>query len=231
VSSRDAERKAPRIHAGTRRWACRVALAALVAFPTAALSQVFYKWTDAQGKVQYGDRPPKNFSGEIVRIDVDPTIHATPPALTPRPPPAAVKGAAAPPDLAAKRRELRERLAADLARARAKLEVAKAALAADSAPQDDERMVIQQRLDREQPAPGGGSSSTGGMHGSGGMHGAAARSNCRTVTGSDGKQVVICPTAMPNESYHERQRKLEEAVRVAEEELAAAEQAYRRGVD
>lgn len=222
--------------AAVRRALWCAVLSASIVLPVEAFAQVFYKWTDAQGKTQYGDRPPKNFSGEVTRIEVDPTANAAPPAVAPRQAPAADKApagkAAQPPaDIAAKRREARERLAAELARARAKLDLARAALAGETTPQDDERMVIQQRLDKEQPAPGGGSSSTGGMHGSGGMHGAAARSNCRTVTGSDGKQLVICPTAIPNEAYHERQRKLEEAVRVAEEEVAAAEQAYRRGVD
>lgn len=224
---RDAERMA-----ALRRASAAAVIAVVIALPATSLAQVFYKWIDAQGKTQYGDRPPKNFSGEVVRIEVEPASNPAPPAVAPRPAPAAGKAAVPPADnIAAKRREARERLGAELARARAKLELARAALAAENTPQDDERMVIQQRLDREQPAPGGGSSSTGGMHGSGGMHGAPARSNCRTVTGSDGKQLVICPTAIPNEAYHERQRKLEEAVRVAEEEVAAAEQAYRRGVD
>ena len=220
--------RAARRMAGFRRAAV---IALMVALPATALAQVFYKWIDAQGKTQYGDRPPKNFSGEVVRIEVDSAANPAAPAGAPKAASAPGKAAVPPSDIAAKRREARERLATELSRARAKLELARAALAGENTPQDDERMVIQQRLDREQPAPGGGSSSTGGMHGSGAMHGAPARSNCRTVTGSDGKQLVICPTAIPNEAYHERQRKLEEAVRVAEEEVAAAEQAYRRGVD
>jgi hypothetical protein len=63
------------------------------------------------------------------------------------------------------------------------------------------------------------------------MHGSSPRSNCRVVTDTDGKSTLICATMVPNEAYRERQQKLEEAVRRAEEEVAAAEQAYRRGVD
>ena len=39
------------------------------------------------------------------------------------------------------------------------------------------------------------------------------------------------PTVVPSEAYYERVQKLEDDVRRAEEEVAAAEQAYRRGVD
>ncbi len=39
--------------------------AALLAW-SAMASAVVYKWTDAQGKVQYGDRPPDNVHAEVV---------------------------------------------------------------------------------------------------------------------------------------------------------------------
>ena len=125
-----------------------------------------------------------------------------------------------PADVAQKRRELRDRLEADLARARAKLELAKAHLADDTAPEENERQIVQQRVEKGMPMPG-----------SGAMHGSAERSNCRVVTDNAGKNTLICGTMIPNEAYRERQQKLEDAVRKAEEELAAAEQAYRRGVD
>ena len=41
----------------------------------------------------------------------------------------------------------------------------------------------------------------------------------------------MCPAIVPNEIYFERIAKLEAAVKQAEEEVDAAEQAYRRGVD
>lgn len=196
------------------------ALVALIAAAGAAAQQYIYKWTDTDGKVQYSGQPPKNFSGEVIRIDVDPSSAATAP--DPRSTSDAGRKSAPPPppDVATKRRELRNKLEADLARAREKLELAKAALADGGVPQDDERQVIQQRMEKGGPPPA-----------SGAMHGSAPRSNCRAVTGADGKTAIICAALIPNEAYHERQRMLEEAVRVAEAEVAAAEQAYRRGVD
>jgi hypothetical protein len=209
--------------------AAGVAIVAILA-STAAHSDAFYKWTDKDGKVQYSDAPPKNAPGEVTRVEIDPTTNATH-----LPAPARNDAAAAAvedkgTDMAAKRRALRAALEADVERARAKLERAKAALAG-AVPEDSERQVIQQRSDSGNPRPGPGSSATGGMLGSGGMYGNAAKSNCRTVTGSDGKSVVTCATVVPGEAYYDRIEKLEEAVRDAAEELSAAEQAYRRGVD
>jgi hypothetical protein len=199
--------------------ACGLALAALLCAPTASLADAFYKWVDKDGKTQYGDHPPKNFSGEVTRVEID--APATPsPVPVPRPAADGAKKAPTPPDVAEKRRELRAKLAADLARARAKLDLARAHLTDDAAPQDDERQIVQQRVEKGMPMPG-----------SGAMHGSAPRSNCSVITGTDGKSTLVCPTMIPNEAYRERQQKLEEAVRQAEEELAAAEQAYRRGVD
>ena len=42
---------------------------------------------------------------------------------------------------------------------------------------------------------------------------------------------AVCPALIPNDAYYERQKQLEDAVKKAEEEVAAAEDAYRRGVD
>jgi hypothetical protein len=41
--------------------------AALIAWSTLA-SAVVYKWTDAQGKLQYGDRPPDGVHAEVVEM-------------------------------------------------------------------------------------------------------------------------------------------------------------------
>ena len=169
---------------------------------------------------QYSDHPPKNFTGEVERIEIDaPSTPSSPSA--PRADPGAKQSLPPPPpDVAQKRREVRGKLEADLERARSRLELAKAHLAEDTAPLDDERQIVQQRVEKGMPLPG-----------SGAMHGSAERSNCRVVTDNVGKSTLICGTMIPNEAYRERQQKLEEAVRKAEEELAAAEQAYRRGVD
>ena len=210
-----------------------IAWAAILAAPTAAMAQqAFYKWTDKDGKVQYADQPPKNFTGPVTRVEFDAKADAVAlPPVTKAPAKGEEAAPAPPPDVAAKRRALREKLGAEVTRARENVALAKQALADAGSPGDSERQVIQQRVDSKNPAPGPGSASTGGMFGSGGMHGGALRSNCRTAKASDGKTVTTCPTIVPNDAYYERIRQLEEAVRKAEEELAAAEDAYRRGVD
>lgn len=193
-----------------------LALAALVAFSSAATAQVFYKWIDKDGKVQYGDRVPKGFTGPVTRIDVEPdtrTPAATPQVAAPVPPakadgPEEVK--APPRDYAKQRRDLRVKLAQDLAQARDRLEAAKSALEKGGDPGDEERQVIQQKFNNVQPG----------------------RSNCRVVMDARGKPAgAVCPALIPNDAYYERQKQLEDAVKKAEEEVAAAEDAYRRGVD
>jgi hypothetical protein len=202
---------------------------ALVAFALAgsAMAQVLYKWTDADGKTQYSDRPPKDYKGTVTRIEPDEQPAPQAPYQVPR------EGGAAkpPPDVAAGRRELRSKLAAAVAIARDRLAAAKAALESTGTPQDDEHQVIQQRVDSASATPGPGSASTGGMLGSGGMFPGPARSNCTTAKGASGQTVTTCPTVVPNDAYYERIGKLEADVRAAEEALAAAEQAYRRGAD
>ena len=191
-------------------------VAALLAFTAEAPAQTLYKWTDAQGRVQYSDQPPKNFKGEVVRIEPD--AAPTPAAVAPKPPlpvakePAAKTSQEPVADIAAKRRALREKLAADVERARAKVEAARAALDNAGGPGVDERQVVQQRF-----AQGKGP--------------AQPRSNCREVVGKDGKKALMCPALVPGEPYYERIRNLEEALKRAEEELEVAERAYRRGVD
>jgi Domain of unknown function (DUF4124) len=67
--------------------------AALMAWSTMA-SAVVYKWVDAQGKVQYGDRPPDGVHAEVVELLGTHTGHANKPdapaaARTPPPEPSA----------------------------------------------------------------------------------------------------------------------------------------------
>ena len=196
------------------------AFAALVALQFAGLAQaqVLYKWIDADGKVQYSDRPPKDPKGPVTRIEPD--VHPAPvPAAKAPPAPAAAepaKAPAVPEEMAVKRRAVRAALEKRLIAARDNLESAKRALADASAPEPDERQVVQQQM----------------KAGQGGMHGLSAkRSNCRPVVDKNGKAGVMCPALLPNEAYFERIAKLEESVRKAEEELEDAERAWRRGVD
>jgi hypothetical protein len=205
-SSAAASTRAQRIVA-----AC-LAFGLVFAAPTAALSQVLYKWMDNDGKVQYSDRLPKGFTGPVTRIDAD--LDPTPrpaPAPWQRPDAAATDAVKPQPavDIAKKRRELRVKLEAQLVAARERVAAAKAALDGGENPQDDERQVVQQRFDRAQ----------------------AGRSNCRLAPGPGGKTVAVCPAVVPSEGYYDRIKQLEDAVRQAEAGLSAAEDAYRRGVD
>jgi hypothetical protein len=193
--------------------AAAVALLAFGAAP-AAFAQVLYKWVDATGKIQYSDVPPKNFKGEVTRIvpDEQPAVPAPVPRAAPPSPEAGDRPAA---DLATQRRTLRNQLFDRLSQARARLDAAKLALADAPGPGPEERQIVQQRLQ------GGG----GGMHGL-----SSGRSNCREVV-KDGKKSTFCPALLATAPYYERIEALEQAVRAAEEELAAAEQAFRRGMD
>ena len=187
------------------------ALAAALALP--AFAQVLYRWVDAEGKTQYSDKAPKGFKGDVTRIETEVEKSTLPPSKVPAPAAAPAKPAAATEDIAAKRRATRTRLELRLASARSNVEAAKKALADSEVPQDDERQVVQQRLT------------------TGGMHGMAPRSNCRTEVGKDGRKHQMCPVQVPTPEYHDRVAGLEANLRKAEEELADAEQAFRRGVD
>lgn len=205
----------------------------LCAVACGAMADSFYRWTDQAGNVHYGDKPPKN-AADLTRIQIDtPAKVEAPPS-----PPPAIPGAELRPlppeqDLAAQRRATREALDARLQSARKKLDLARAALAEASAPDVDERDVVQQRheVGTSGRPDSTDSENSGGALGTGGMLGMAPRSNCRDSIGKDGKKVVICPTMVPNEKYAQRMAGLEDAVRRAEEEVADAERAYRRGVD
>ena len=203
----------------------------------AAHAQVLYKWTDAQGKTQYSDQPPKNFTGVVTRIEPD--IPATPTAAPAKPP--AAREAEKPAedtlvDRAARRRETRETLRANVERARARVEDARNALKeAQDVPGDDDRQIIQQRVSGRgntgTPQNIPNTDTTQARISGGGMHGMSARSNCRNVRGSDGKVQAVCPTSVLRPEYFERLEKLEEALKMAEAELELAQEVYRRNVD
>ena len=182
--------------------------------PSLAWAQTLYKWVDKDGKTQYSDKPPAGFGGEITKIEADPAPVQGTRVKAARPERAEEEDKA--PDVATSRRTLRELLAARLAAARAKLGEAKKALADGEDPLDDEKQMIQQRFNRDARRPD---------------RTPAPRSNCMSRVETDGKTTWVCPVPIPGESYFTRQSALEEAVRKAEEEVAAAEQAYRRGVD
>jgi hypothetical protein len=204
----------------------RFLLAALAFAALGAEAQaVLFKWTDAQGRVHYGDRLPKGHTGPFERVDTEgtqqPPGRPQPPAeapAVPAAPPAPVTRPAAPKpdammDIAARRRATRERLQADVDAAKERLAQAEEALRSGGAPGDDERQVIQQ------------------VAGAPGTLPAAGRSNCRKATNAQGKQVTMCPAVIPNTQYYDRMKGLEDAVKAAQADLDRAREAYRRGVD
>lgn len=194
-----------------------LAFSFLLAWP--AFGGVTYMWTDSSGRVQYSDQAPKDFAGPVKRLEFEDSP-AVPAPVAPRP--VAKEAAPAKPapvlDMAGKRRAERERLQKDLDSARAKLAAARKALDDHQEPGEDERHIVQRpgRDPRAAPMPG--------------YVTAGSRSNCRVVE-QGGKKVTMCPVSAPNEAYFDRNAKLEQAVKDAEEEVAIAERAYRRGVD
>lgn len=194
--------------------------ASLLCLPLQA--QLLYKWVDDDGKTQYSDQLPKTYKGPVTVIEQD--IAPTPSPRAPAAPAPAPKQApakagretdAAKPDLATQRRITRDALGLRLEQARQNLTNARKALE-DANPEPEERQVVRQVQ----------------QQGQGGMMGYSRdRSNCSQII-RNGKVVgVMCPAIVPNEIYFERIAKLEAAVKSAEEEVDAAEQAYRRGVD
>jgi hypothetical protein len=174
-------------------------------------TRTLYRWTDAEGRVQYADKPPAGFKGEVTRVEVDLDANVRPlaPAKPQRIAPDVLRDVTPPSaDIAKARREKRAKLEAALRAAQDKVAAAKAALEEGGAPKDDEQQVVQRRYAKAQ----------------------ASKSNCRTVKEGD-KTSVVCPSLVPGEPYYERQKSLEETLRRAEAELADAEAAYRRGVD
>ena len=190
-------------------WAC-AALAAFALAATSASALTFYKWTDEQGQVHYSDSPPKGVHGTVARIDVDPSAHTVPvePAPPATPPEArAAETSPHEPDLLQERRATRARLEENLAKARERLDHARKALAEGVDVQVDE---WQTTVGQPQPPSF-----------------AAGRSNCHRVAG--GK--VVCPGRHPTEQYYQRVESLQDDVKKAEQAVADAEYAYRRGVD
>ena len=196
---------------GAKRALLRAACvaAALAVLTVHAQTRTLYRWTDAQGRVQYADKPPAGFTGEVTKVEVDLDANVRP-LQAPKAQRIApdVLRDVTPPDAAKARREKRAKLETALRAAQDKVAAAKAALADGGEPQDDERQVVQRRYAKAQ----------------------ASKSNCRTVT-EGGKSSIVCPALVPSERYYDRMRGLEEEVRKAEEELADAEAAYRRGMD
>ncbi len=174
-------------------------------------AQVLYKLIAPDGRVTYTDKEPKNFEGRVVRIDPDTESNMLPSGKAgekaTRPSPEAAEG------LAATRRKAREELEKKLRAAEARVEAARKAKADGEEIQPEEMQTIQRRYPPLAPGQ------------------SPPRPNCFASTDPNGNASLVCPQVVPQEAYFERRKKLDEDLRLAEEELAAAERAYRRGTD
>lgn len=186
-------------------------LAALVAFGAGdGAAQVLYKLIARDGRITYSDHAPKNFDGQVVRIETDTGSNVMP---LPRPPAAGASPVTPGQSVAGQRAANRAALERALRAAQAKVEAARQAKAEGGDPQPDEMQVIQQRHAALKPGQ------------------AAPRANCRNATDAAGKAYLLCAAQVPGEAYYERQKRLETELDKALEELEAAERAYRRGAD
>jgi hypothetical protein len=178
--------------------------------PPQPQSRTLYRWTDDEGRVQYSDKPPTGFKGEVTKVEID--LEANTRLLAPAPREHAVPADVlrdVTPDIAKQRRDRRAKLEQDVRAAEKKVAAAKSALDGGGDPKEDERNMVQRPSDRADPT----------------------KSNCRVVPNQAGKPGVVCPALVPNELYYDRMKGLEDALHQAEEELADAQRAYRRGVD
>lgn len=181
-------------------------LAALLATP--AFAQVLFKLVDRQGRVLYTDKVPKDFDGTVTRLESEPASNIVPSAPKVEPP---RTGAAT--GLGEERRRARDDLGKTLRAAQDRAEAARKAKAEGGDPLPDELQTIQHRLPplrsgQQPPNP-----------------------NCFVARDAGGTATLNCPSRVPGDAYYERQKKLDEELRRAEEELELAERAYRRGTD
>lgn len=212
------------------------AMLALACACGAAHAAELYRWTDANGRVVYGDKPPKNAPG-VTRVDVD-TSTTTIPARPAPAAPAAAQQVPAAPDILTQRRATRARLEANVAQARERLDLARKNLAEASDMSPEEQQSVVEKVADLPPREAAKATPTPGIEPGnmqvvgGGMYGMSVnRQNCSKVVGPSGKGGIICPTIIPNQAYRERIAMLEDAVKKAEADLDAALEAYRRGVD
>ena len=66
------------------RFMVRIAVVVALGACTAAGAQTLYKLIDKNGKVTYSETPPKDYDGQVIRMDIDPNANrATLPKLPP----------------------------------------------------------------------------------------------------------------------------------------------------
>ena len=188
-----------------------------------AQAVTLYKLVDSKGGVTYTESPPYGFNGKVVPVDI--AFDTTP--VPPKPPQAAVTEKAevnAPtpqPDYLTKRRATRAALEMRLTQARQALDNAKLALANATMEPDEAQIIMVPTTKQPRPGevvPGNPPSIRTDPK----MCGEVVR---------NGKRVHTCGRVVGNENFVARMNQLEEGVKRAEEEVAEAETAWRRGVD
>jgi hypothetical protein len=177
--------------------------------PAPPPSQTLYKLIAKDGRITYSDHAPKNFDGQVIRIEPDTGSNVMPSNRPPAQAPSATTGLS----YGANRTANREALEKALRAAQAKVEAARQAKADGTDPGPDEMQMIQRRyapLKAGQDPP---------------------RSNCRNATDGEGRPYLLCAMQVPGDAFYDRQKKLDADLDKALEELADAERAYRRGAD
>lgn len=211
----------------------------------AAHAAELYRWTDANGRVVYGDKPPKG-APNVMRVDVDTTETTIPSRRAPAAPAADAAQAPQAPDILTQRRATRARLEANVAQARQRLDLARKNLAEATDMTPDEQQSIIENVPTDSLTPDPNAKPPQGVNPNsantvetanltparGGMFGMSSnRQNCTVTITKEKNKVLVCPTIVPNQAYRERIAMLEDAVKKAEADLDAALDAYRRGVD
>jgi uncharacterized protein DUF4124 len=124
------------------RWPCWALAAFFAACALPAAAETLYKLIDKNGKVTYSGERPKNFDGQVIRIDIDPNANT---ATLPKPSPAPGAGGEAARDRSNRNtgNAARDDAEARIAQAREKLEAAKHALqeARDNPGEEDRQLV------------------------------------------------------------------------------------------
>ena len=174
-------------------------LAAVLAAPAGA-QKILYKLIDRQGRVIYTDSVPKNFDGTVTPLEPVTESNVVPSAK----PPEDAARAKAPPGINETRRQAREALDEKLRAAQAKAEAARKAKAEGADPL--------RRGVADHPAPLRAAA----------VGAAAADAQLlpsrrpRTASPSS-----IARRQVPNDAYYARQKKLDDDLAAAEEELTA----------
>jgi len=177
--------------------------------PAPPPSQTLYKLIAKDGRITYSDHAPKNFDGQVIRIEPDTGSNVMPSNRPPTPPSPATTGSSYGANRAANREALEKALRA----AKAKVEAARQAKADGTDPGPDEMQMIQRRYAPLKPGQD------------------PPRTNCRHATDGEGRPYLLCAMQVPGEAFYDRQKKLDADLDKALEELADAERAYRRGAD